>query len=80
LTSNGAKPTSQEYDAGRHGLFTYALLRGLQTACEGACAKNVTLEKLFAFASPWVVRNRQRRDLPQTPQLNAPVELRVLAH
>ena len=49
----------------------------LQTVCEGACAKNVTLEKLspsFHRGSP----NRQRRDLPQTPQLNAPVELREL--
>jgi WD40 repeat protein len=82
MVSSKSDEASQEYDAGRHGLFTYALLRGLQTACEGACAKNVTLEKVFAFASPWVARNRPRRDLPQTPQLNAPVELRelVLAH
>jgi uncharacterized caspase-like protein len=78
MVSSKSNEVSQEYDPGRHGLFTYALLRGLETACDGACTKNATLDQVFEFTSPWVSRNRQNKALPQTPQLNAPLELKSL--
>jgi hypothetical protein len=79
MVSSRLDEKSQEYDVGRHGLFTYALLRGVKTGCEGACPRIVSLQDLFNYAVPWVDKHRPDKRLSQTPQLNAPAELRDLA-
>jgi len=65
---------SQEYEPGKHGLFTYALLEGLK----GGGARGVTVEEWFRFAAQVVNQLRDRRIGPQTPQLIAPPSLRAM--
>jgi uncharacterized caspase-like protein len=69
LASKGDEE-SQEYEPGRHGLFTYGLLEGL--------APDVTVAEWFASAARTVDRLRDRRIGPQTPQLIAPESLATL--
>ena len=73
---------SQEYPAGKHGLFTYALLQGLSGKGDGDGDGRITLDELFAFTVGFVKANRPLAHLPQTPQLTAPGTLgaMVLAH
>lgn len=67
---------SQEYAAGQHGLFTYALLSGLSGAADADGDRKLTLKELFDHALPVVDRLRDRRLGPQTPQLISPAALR----
>jgi hypothetical protein len=69
LASKGDEE-SQEYEAGRHGLFTYGLLKGLEPG--------VTVAEWFASAARTVDELRDRRIGPQTPQFIAPASLRAL--
>jgi uncharacterized caspase-like protein len=69
LASKGDEE-SQEYEAGKHGLFTFGLLEGLQPG--------VTVEGWFANAARTVDELRDRRIGPQTPQFMAPPSLRAL--
>jgi hypothetical protein len=69
LASKGDEE-SQEYAAGRHGLFTYGLL--------GALAPGVTVADWFAGAARTVDELRDRRIGPQTPQFIAPAALSAL--
>lgn len=69
LASKGDEE-SQEYAAGKHGLFTYGLLNGL--------APGVTVADWFANAARTVDALRDRRIGPQTPQFIAPPALRTL--
>ena len=71
LASKGDEE-SQEYEPGRHGLFTYGLLEGLKT--QGV----VTVADWFASAARTVDQLRDRRIGPQTPQFIAPPSLRAL--
>ncbi|MEO8062905.1 MAG: caspase family protein [Pseudomonadota bacterium] len=66
LASKGDEE-SQEYETGRHGLFTYGLLEGL--------TPGITVAEWFARAASTVDRLRDRRIGPQTPQLIAPESL-----
>jgi hypothetical protein len=68
LASKGEEE-SQEYEAGKHGLFTYALLQGL--------SPGITVEGWFASAARTVDALRDRRIGPQTPQFVAPPSLRT---
>jgi uncharacterized caspase-like protein len=65
---------SQEYEPGKHGLFTYALLEGLK----GGGTRGVSVEEWFRFAAQVVNQLRDRRIGPQTPQLIAPLSLRAM--
>jgi len=69
---------SQEYRAGNHGLFTYALLEGLKGQGDADQDGNVTLNELFGFVSGYVQENREIKELPQTPQLDSPDSLKDL--
>jgi hypothetical protein len=69
LASKGDEE-SQEYEAGRHGLFTYGLLQGLKPG--------ITVAEWFASAARTVDELRDRRIGPQTPQFMAPPSLRAM--
>jgi WD40 repeat protein len=71
LASRGDEE-SQEYAAGRHGLFTYALLQGLQGDADVDQDGGTTVAEWFRFAAGTVERLRDRRIGPQTPQFIAP--------
>lgn len=73
MVSCGANEQSQEFVAGRQGLFTYALLAGLRAGVKGPGP--VRLTALSSFAAPIVREKRENKSLPQTPQLIAPPEL-----
>jgi hypothetical protein len=66
LASKGDEE-SQEYEQGKHGLFTFGLLEGL--------APGITVADWFASAARTVDQLRDRRIGPQTPQLIAPESL-----
>jgi hypothetical protein len=66
LASKGDEE-SQEYEAGKHGLFTYGLLEGLEPG--------VTVAEWFDRAARTVDALRDRRIGPQTPQFIAPASL-----
>jgi uncharacterized caspase-like protein len=70
LASKGNEE-SQEYEPGRHGLFTYGLLQGLKPG--------VTVADWFAHAARTVDELRDRRIGPQTPQFIAPPALAAMA-
>jgi hypothetical protein len=70
LASKGDEE-SQEYEPGRHGLFTYGLLRGLKPG--------ITVADWFANAARTVDELRDRRIGPQTPQFIAPPALAGMA-
>jgi uncharacterized caspase-like protein len=69
LASKGNEE-SQEYEAGRHGLFTYGLLQGLKPG--------VTVAEWFTNAARTVDELRDRRIGPQTPQFMAPAALATM--
>ncbi|HEV7606246.1 MAG TPA: caspase family protein [Steroidobacteraceae bacterium] len=74
---------SQEYEPGKHGLFTYALLEGLKGKESSVDVDidrdgNVTVEEWFRVAAQLVNQLRDRRIGPQTPQLIAPASLRAM--
>ena len=77
LASKGDEE-SQEYEPGRHGLFTYGLIEGLKPA--GDLDRNgvVTVDEWFVHAARTVDQLRDRRIGPQTPQFIAPPSLRAL--
>jgi WD40 repeat protein len=71
LASRGDEE-SQEYASGRHGLFTYALLQGLEGGADVDQDGGTTVAEWFRFAAATVERLRDRRIGPQTPQFIAP--------
>ena len=73
LASKGDEE-SQEYAAGKHGLFTYGLLEGLK----GGADRGLTVADWFGNAARTVDQLRDRRIGPQTPQFIAPGALQRL--
>lgn len=69
LLAAGDGEESQEYRAGKHGLFTYAWLKALN----GNPANGIiTLQQSFEEARSVVVRLRDVRGGPMTPSLDGP--------
>jgi uncharacterized caspase-like protein len=66
---------SQEYPAGKHGLFTYALLQALSPESDANRDGLVSLNEVFEAARPVVDRLRNKRTGAQTPQIIAPAPL-----
>ncbi len=66
---------SQEYEPGKHGLFTYAMLTALAQASDPAGKGLVSLNQVFNAATPIVERLRDKTIGPQTPQMIAPFPL-----
>jgi len=60
---------SQDYDAKRHGLFTYYLLKGLRGEADSDDDGWVTLGELYNYAKPKVLDESQRLGYDQTLQL-----------
>jgi hypothetical protein len=77
LASKGDEE-SQEYSPGRHGLFTYALLQGLQGAADADHDGGTTVGEWFQYAAGLVEQLRDRRIGPQTPQFLAPPVLQMM--
>ncbi|QSA97990.1 caspase family protein [Methylococcus sp. EFPC2] len=74
VSSKGSENSLEDARLG-HGLFTYALLDGLQSACDGRCEGDITLRQLYEYASSVVQHLRSKEADQQTPQLEAPAQL-----
>lgn len=72
LAASKGDESSQEYPEGRHGLFTYALLKGLLGDGDRDNDRQVTLKELYEFARRFVESKRDRSIGRQTPQLASP--------
>jgi WD40 repeat protein len=64
--------TSQEYPPAGHGLFTYALMKGLVPAADADGDHVVSLQEAFNFAIPIVEGLRSKSAGTQTPQILVP--------
>jgi Caspase domain len=71
LASKGDE-SSQEYQPAQHGLFTYALLKGLSGLANTNHDKKVSLGELNEYIVPLVDKLHNPRLGSQTPQLIAP--------
>lgn len=78
LAASKGDEESQEYPTGKHGLFTYALLKGLAGDGDSNKDGNVDLSELYEFVSSFVENNRDKKVGNQTPQLTAPKELQKM--
>ena len=78
VSSKGTEKSLEDSKLG-HGLFTYALLTGLTSGCNGNCKDQVTLDKLYKFTVPLIEKLRKNELIQQTPQLSTPDELRNMA-
>lgn len=75
LAASQRNEVSQEYPKGKHGLFTYALLRGLSGEGDRNRDGKISLAELYDFVEQFVENNRNRLIGKQTPQFIAPKEL-----
>ncbi|MCD4675615.1 MAG: caspase family protein, partial [Desulfobacula sp.] len=78
LAASKGNEESQEYPTGNHGLFTYALLKGLTGDGDSNRDGRVVLSELYEFVSRFVENNRDKEIGNQTPQLTAPKELKEM--
>ena len=67
LSASSASQVAGGFDAKRHGLFTYYLLRGLSG--EAASADHLSVASLYDFVSKNVRRQAHRDNREQDPQL-----------
>jgi hypothetical protein len=72
LTASKADEVAMEYSAGKQGLFTYSLLRGLAGEADANRDRRITLQELYDYVVPTVDRLRPDKRIAQTPQLIAP--------
>ena len=83
LASSTSKQISSSYDPGRHGLFTYYLLKGLRGAADGADSSRrngaITLSELEAYTKEHVSKTaREEWGRSQEPVLTGSYKGRVL--
>ena len=83
LASSTSNQISSSYDPGRHGLFTYYLLKGLRGAADGADSSRrngaITLSELEAYTKEYVSRTaREELGRSQEPTLTGSRKGRVL--
>ena len=76
IVASKGEEKSQEYAAGQHGLFTYALMNAMAPAADADGDLFVSLTEAFNFAMPLVDQLRDKSVGGQTPQMVLP---RVLA-
>jgi WD40 repeat protein len=72
IVASKGEEKSQEYAVGRHGLFTYALMRALTPEADSDGDLRVSLREAFGFAVPIVEELRDKTVGSQTPQLVVP--------
>jgi len=75
LAASQADEYSQEYPDGKHGLFTYALLKGLNGAADTNNDSKLTLNEIHQYCAKLVYKLGDKRYGGQTPLLIAPAEL-----
>jgi len=68
LTASAGNEISQDYDAKRHGLFTYYLLKGLRGEADADKDGWVTVKELYDYAKPKVLDESRRLGYDQTMQ------------
>lgn len=69
LVAAKGREESNEYPAGRHGLFTYALLEGLRGAGDANKDGAITLPEAYGHAARRVSELRSETMAAQTPQM-----------
>jgi WD40 repeat protein len=72
IVASKGEERSQEYAAGKHGLFTYALMSALAPAADADGDRFVSLKEAFNFAVPIVDDLRDKSVGGQTPQMVLP--------
>jgi WD40 repeat protein len=72
IVASKGEEKSQEYAEGRHGLFTYALMKALAPEADSDGDLRVSLREAFGFAVPLVEALRDKTVGSQTPQLVIP--------
>jgi WD40 repeat protein len=72
IVASKGDESSQEYAAGKHGLFTYALINALVPESDSNGDGLVSLSEVFKAAQPVVDRLHNKSVGPQTPQLISP--------
>jgi hypothetical protein len=75
LLSSDSKELAQDYPKAGHGLFTYALLRGLRGEADVDRDAAVSLAELSSYIAPVVSALQDRRLGQQTPQFVVPGDL-----
>ena len=75
FTASKGSEESQEYPEAKHGLFTHALLQGLDGEADQDGDGRIVLSELYGFVSEYVKNHRNRHIGEQTPQLAAPEAL-----
>ncbi|MBF0186930.1 MAG: hypothetical protein HQL50_03290 [Magnetococcales bacterium] len=78
MAASKGEEESQEYRTGKHGLFTYALLRGLSRRGDANRDGKVSLLEAFNYTKSFVQANREIKEKPQTPQLQSPEILKKM--
>ena len=72
IVASKGEEKSQEYAAGKHGLFTYALMNALAPDADSNGDLLVSLREAFRFAVPIVEELRDKAAGGQTPQMVVP--------
>ncbi|HUR35887.1 MAG TPA: caspase family protein [Vicinamibacterales bacterium] len=72
IVASKGEEKSQEYQPGKHGLFTYALMNALAPAADADGDLLVSLREAFRFAVPIVEELRDKTAGGQTPQMVVP--------
>jgi len=72
IVASKGEEKSQEYAAGKHGLFTYALMNALAPDADSNRDLLVSLREAFSFAVPIVEELRDKAAGGQTPQMVVP--------
>jgi hypothetical protein len=72
VVASKGEETSQEYPPAGHGLFSYALMKSLVPAADTDGDHILSLQEVFAFATPIVESLRNKSAGAQTPQMLVP--------
>jgi len=75
MTASKDNEASQEFPAIRHGLFTYALLKGLSGEGDRDSDRQIVLSELYRYTFDFVSRHHNAVVGTQTPQMESPEEL-----
>ena len=78
LLSSNSEELAQDYPTARHGLFTYAVLRGLRGEADADQDRAVSLAELVAYVPQLVAALQDRRLGVQTPQFVVPEALATM--
>ncbi|MBI3297605.1 MAG: caspase family protein [Elusimicrobia bacterium] len=69
LSAASGAQAAGDFDKAKHGLFTYALLKGLRGEADGDGDGKVSVDELFGYVSGQVTRRAEAMGREQTPVL-----------